>query len=613
VLQPVKFIAVFLVASALISCVKQEAESNPTISITAKDENFVPSDGGTLTFTVTTNQDSWKCDAGNVTWIKADISGNTLSLSVESNALYEPRSATVTVSASTATKSFRVTQAASIFEPFLDIDVKSVENVPAVSGTLTVNVSTNLDDWTYELGADWLSATKEMTKLTLSYAENKVDNERSAVVKLTGYKDGAEMVRNSFTVHQAEADIKYETEDLSANGTSNSYLISHRGPYTFKATVCGNGKTVTGLDSPKPLNPSSAKLVWQTSVGVINSVALEGNVIKFEAGKVIGNALIAALDESGTIIWSWHIWRPETTPYSIKGVDGSEIMNVNLGATTEDYQKLGCYGLLYQWGRKDPFPGSDRMSGGTTAIDNVPVYDLEGKVVDISYSSMYDTRSNNLAFSIANPTICIAGQAQQSVSGDWLVPSESNTALWGNPQGSVYDRQKGQYPNKGSKTYFDPCPVGWRVPHIQVMYHISSLGSLVWAVGDSEGVMTWQNLGGTAEFQAVDINKDGNLNLLDYQNGWWLYLDKSHDRYSFFPATSRYYGYWGQFMGSMVSYWGNYWTNSASLKEDGSDSYKGMALGFGIKEYGGENYSVTSTPTAQGCRNDGYSIRCIKE
>ena len=82
-----------------------------------------------------------------------------------------------------------------------------------------------------------------------------------------------------------------------------------------------------------------------------------------------GNAVVA-FKVDGTIYWSWHIWvtdNPENGIAYSQGtetdIDGNPItvqyMDRNLGAVTntflgKDWQKTG--GLLYEWGRKDPFP-----------------------------------------------------------------------------------------------------------------------------------------------------------------------------------------------------------------------------------------------------------------
>ena len=600
-----------IVASCLASC-NEEVELESNISVT-KSEYYAPASGDVVSVPVTSNKDDWTFDTG-AGWVKGVKKANILYLTVDSNTQYEPRTTTINLRAGAATASFTLTQAALIFEPRLEVDVDKAVNVTDKASSLTVNISTNIDSWAYEMeDNDWIYPTASGSSLKLDISQNEIEMER--IAKVTIYAPSKEefMMQTSFTVIQAEADIQYETTDLSAGGTSNCYIITHRGPYTFNASVCGNGKTVSGLKAPSTLSPAGAKLVWQTSVGVIIDVRLDGNIISFTAGKKSGNALIAATDKSGKIIWSWHIWRPEVQITDIKNDDGSYIMNINLGATTDDYTKIGCYGLLYQWGRKDPFPGSEVMNGGTTYIDNIPVYDLEGKVVDISSTSMYNLKDNSLAFSIANPTICISNNAQRSVCRDWLTPSESNTALWGNPDGIVRKNEK--YANKGSKTYYDPCPPGYRVPHVQVFQHLTSAGGMVFATGESDGDMVWNiPLAGEGFFAGYDINHDGRLNLLDWSNGWWLYNNMADGTYSFFPATSRYDGNYAMFMGSMVGYWGNYWTNAPSLNNDGTDSYLGLALAFGIFDYGSfDKYSVTTSPAGSGSRADGYSVRCIKE
>ena len=53
--------------------------------------------------------------------------------------------------------------------------------------------------------------------------------------------------------------------DLSANGTSNCYIILQTGACSFDATVKGNGAATEGLDAPEKMSPDSAALVWETA------------------------------------------------------------------------------------------------------------------------------------------------------------------------------------------------------------------------------------------------------------------------------------------------------------------------------------------------------------
>lgn len=82
---------------------------------------------------------------------------------------------------------------------------------------------------------------------------------------------------------------------------------------------------------------------------------------KFKAVK--GNTDVSVGDVKGVkVLWSWHIWfteQPAEQKYenSIKQYAGT-LMDRNLGATSGTLGKVEFLGLLYQWGRKDPFPGS---------------------------------------------------------------------------------------------------------------------------------------------------------------------------------------------------------------------------------------------------------------
>ena len=129
-------------------------------------------------------------------------------------------------------------------------------------------------------------------------------------------------------------------EDLSANGTANTYLVTKPGTtYKFRAMVKGNGTprtysySVNGRPVTKSyseadlaIKPAVAKLVWynspKTADGwvrespvIIESVEYddwEGNVyFTTPAEFVPGNALIAVYDAGGEVLWSWNIWAVE--------------------------------------------------------------------------------------------------------------------------------------------------------------------------------------------------------------------------------------------------------------------------------------------------------------
>ena len=383
---------------------------------------------------------------------------------------------------------------------------------------------------------------------------------------------------------------------LSSDGSANCYLVSEGGNYCFDATVMGNGEKTYSLSAPKTLEPSTAALVWQTSTGMVTEVKYEEGYIGFTLSSTPGNALIAALDSKGEIIWSWHIWYPEQQPSTVKTKTGYEILDMNLGAMkstpyTSDGSfdaAVGTYGLLYQWGRKDPFPASPTDYGDTQTV-GAPLYDIDGKRVTVTNSSWTDLNSNTLSYSIAHPTVCLSNYAQYGTSRDWLSSELSNSALWGNPNGAKRD-DSNDYPNKGEKSYFDPCPVGYRVPPCDVFRNFTVSGGYTESIEDCD---------------IVDINADGRLDSMDWCRGWHFNMSGSES--SYFPAAARYDGSYAMLMGSKSGLWGAYWGNAPA------DSDYGNGLGFCVLAFRLENSGMSTSPSAAASRADAYSVRCIKQ
>ena len=213
--------------------------------------------------------------------------------------------------------------------------------------------------------------------------------------------------------------------NLSSSGTANCYLIQGKGDYMFKA-VQGNSTTSVGT-------VASVAVLWE-SFGTATSPK-EGDIIakglsSYNDGYILfstpatfadGNAVIAAKDASGTILWSWHIWCASGgyNPQAYNNSAGT-MMDRNLGATSATAGEVGSLGLLYQWGRKDPFLGSSSVSSSTKAAS----------------TGTWDTPKDDATSSdsaIQNPMTFYTNYASY---GDWA----------------------------SDKTKYDPCPAGWRVP-----------------------------------------------------------------------------------------------------------------------------------------------------
>ena len=226
--------------------------------------------------------------------------------------------------------------------------------------------------------------------------------------------------------------------DLSSNGTANSYIVSESGSYSFSPTKGNSSESVGAI--------SSVEVLWETfgtseipSVGsLISSVSYADSKISFSTPQSYreGNAVIAAKDANGTILWSWHIWLTDQPEEQVYYNNAGTMMDRNLGATSTTPGDVGALGLLYQWGRKDPFLGSSSISSSTVAKST------------ITWPSYISSTSSNgtIAYATEHPTTFITSNGNNF---DWYYTSSSSTD---NTRWQLY------------KTIYDPCPVGWRVP-----------------------------------------------------------------------------------------------------------------------------------------------------
>ena len=114
-------------------------------------------------------------------------------------------------------------------------------------------------------------------------------------------------------------------------------------------------------------------------------------------------------------------------------------MDRNLGATSATKGDVGALGLLYQWGRKDPFLGSSSISSSTLAKST------------ITWPSAVESNSSNgtIEYATAHPTTFIAWNTS---NGDWYYTGSSSTD---NTRWTT---------SSSDKSIYDPCPAGWRVP-----------------------------------------------------------------------------------------------------------------------------------------------------
>ena len=232
--------------------------------------------------------------------------------------------------------------------------------------------------------------------------------------------------------------------DLSVNGTANCYLITQQGYYSFDATVIGNGASGFGANNDFHTNTPRISPVYSELLWADNHELIKGCSYDVSTGKVRfltlgneGNAVIAVKDSEDNILWSWHIWMTDQPEEQVYYNNAGIMMDRNLGATSATPGDVGSLGLLYQWGRKDPFLGSSSISSSVEATSTI--------IWPSAVSS--DPSTGTIDYAISNPMTYIT---YNTYNYDWFYASSSS--------------RKKSIRWQPEKTIYDPCPVGWRVP-----------------------------------------------------------------------------------------------------------------------------------------------------
>ncbi|WP_455591747.1 DUF4906 domain-containing protein [Bacteroides sp.] len=289
--------------------------------------------------------------------------------------------------------------------------------------------------------------------------------------------------------------------NLNVGGKSaNCYIVlgnengNNTTDYCFDYMVRGNNATgVAGINYntlPDLSTAAEARVIWQTGAaigsdaGVIKTVKLntDNKKVVFTIGSAVkGNAVIgvfASPDVDAPCLWSWHIWRLASQPKDVLCVKTSattktdvefNMMDRNLGAYNNIVDDIGSIGFLYQWGRKDPFPGPGEFNFRTEAT----VYGSYNKgdgttgTWNGTYSVQRVSTSLNTGtelYAVSYPTVFIGTIDNNGFSDPWFWGDTPNDNLWGNPWIAANGDFNADNPNHGTKSIYDPCPIGYRVP-----------------------------------------------------------------------------------------------------------------------------------------------------
>ena len=240
----------------------------------------------------------------------------------------------------------------------------------------------------------------------------------------------------------------------------------------------------------------TAQVLWMDQPGLIEQVHYEpgdagatDDYIWFEIthdGIAQGNALIGLLDENNTIVWSWHIWVTDEDMTKTTNFNGFQMSPAIMGfcnrVQTEQYQRITGYVRIAQDYIGGKNSNSVRITIGTTGTTflrgNSPYYQLGRKdpIVGMngreSYygdKKVYPARDENPFYpQFALLDMITYGESIQYPykhyypdTGQirWLTKTYGNA--WNSTQTSFVSTR--EY-DPVTKTIYDPCPVGFKVP-----------------------------------------------------------------------------------------------------------------------------------------------------
>ena len=310
--------------------------------------------------------------------------------------------------------------------------------------------------------------------------------------------------------------LDYKGSVLQNRETANCYIVSDTGYYELPLVYgCGivdgniNSESYTQVSgsNTQPFfnylnrqinSPFIEEDTGVTAVGasvvltdtadfVIDDVYLTENpfckFLRFHVSSIPtlgGNATIAVKDETGQIMWSWHIWAYPFTLHTITHTNASRntynILDVNLGWVKRSVDSKKGTSPYYQWGRKDPM----LRSGASAAVGS---FNITGCATSV-------------AATIQNPNVF---NTQETTNANWWTNDGTPVTFYNYWDASQTTTGAGH--KSIVKTIYDPCPVGFHIPCGATFTGFSASNGGTWDNG-----YTWDN----NFFQAAGSRRRGN-------------------------------------------------------------------------------------------------------
>lgn len=383
---------------------------------------------------------------------------------------------------------------------------------------------------------------------------------------------GGSVARSTANSYVISAPGHYSIPLVYGNAITRGATNSHA--YTSSASdtyVLQHFKDHAGVDIDNPWitltngganTPDAAKIVWADEKGLVTNLSVTGNgenaFVKFDVPASAiknGNAVIA-VTKGGTVVWSWHLWfAPQdvlnTTPVTNFQNHTYNFTNETLGwkytswngttyssprsvkvkveqtvansgtkqtgvftVTQNDGNVRQGYSTLYQFGRKDAFPGTNTTPDGSFTQNGGDHMSIQN--------------------GIQNPgTFYIDGSSWHSSPPSGY----SYYNLW-----SMENTTTGWNDDAVVKTIYDPSPAGFKMPASNAFTGFTTNG---------------QNNRGTKNVSGA------------WDNGWnFNNRISSPDATVYFPASGYRYPYYDGSLSAVGSY-GSYWSAAPLITNGG--------------------------------------------
>lgn len=358
---------------------------------------------------------------------------------------------------------------------------------------------------------------------------------------LANQTDGGNAIENTANCYMISAPGYYRlplvygnaVKDGTANVQSYQPTLPNSATYVLRNFKGHDGQDITTpyINEQHSSNPATqGSIVWADAAGLVSNLSVQGSgrgaFLHFEVKQaylVNGNAVVAVKNASGTVMWNWHLWFAPKSVLNTIPVTNFQNKVYNFTADALGMKYTAWHGTsydvprrvkvkveqmiannsskqsaifevvqnplavkkgittLYQFGRKDAFPGTDAVAeGGFTP-----------------------NAGDNMSFvnGIQNPgSFYVWG-------GAWFVGGAYGyNNLWSG-QNTVY----GFNDNPVVKTIYDPCPVGFSLPASNAFTGFTTTGG--------------------------NTSSSNQFNTRNWDTGWYIYTNSSKSQTIFFPAS----------------------------------------------------------------------------